>query len=233
MLVSLACRPDVGRTEKEAGGWRQVALEEILTPAAEPCTVDPECTYPNLGVYSFARGAFAKPPIEGASTSAKTLYRVRKDQFIYSRLFAFEGAYTVVPEELDGRYVSGEFPSFDIDNRHATPGFLAAYFMNSQVWSELSSKSIGLGSRRQRVNQKRLLEHKLLLPPMASQRIIDDVFEKYKNTSPVNEGRDAGVLMLSEMRNTFAEPYRDLHPASPAQVLIVTSDGSRPSHQGQ
>ena len=94
--------------------------------------------------------------------------------------------------------------------------------MNSRVWSDLSSKSIGLGSRRQRVNQKRLLEHTLLLPPMALQRIVDDVFEKYRNTSLVNEGRDAAVLMLSEIRNTFAEPYRHLHPTSAAHVLDDT-----------
>ena len=209
LLVSLAHRPDIGRAAKEADGWREVALEKILAPAGEPCTVDPECTYPNLGVYSFAKGAFAKPPIEGASTSAKTLYQVRSNQFIYSRLFAFEGAYTIVPSELDGRFVSGEFPSFDIDNESATPSFLAAYFMNSRVWSELSSESIGLGSRRQRVNQKRLLEQRLLLPPIALQRNLGAVFEKYRSILSVNEGRKtAAVLMNSEMRNTFAEPYR-------------------------
>lgn len=133
LLVNLAHRPDIDRKAKQAGGWREVAFEDILRPAAEPCTVHPEHTYPNLGVYSFAKGAFSKPPIDGASTSAKTLYRVRNNQFIYSRLFAFEGAYTIVPTELDGRFFSGEFPSFDIDDKYATPGFLAAYFMDARV----------------------------------------------------------------------------------------------------
>ena len=78
LLVNMAHRPDLSASEKKECGWREVRLKEILTEAAVPYDVDPETSYPNLGIYSFARGAFAKPPIDGALTSAKTLYRVRK-----------------------------------------------------------------------------------------------------------------------------------------------------------
>ena len=86
-------------------------LSEVLVESSEPVPVDAERRYENLGLYSFARGAFSKPPIDGAQTSAKTLYRVRQGQFIYSRLFAFEGAYAVVPPEMDGFFVSNEYPT--------------------------------------------------------------------------------------------------------------------------
>ena len=122
-------------------------------------------------------------------------------------------------------------PSFEIDNEHATPSFLAAYFMNSRVWSDFSAESIGLGSRRQRVNQKRLLEQRLLLPPMALQRIIEDVLEKYQNNAPVNEGRDAAVLMLSEMRNIFSDSASPL-PSSVSGTCIaryISSNGASAS----
>ncbi len=83
-----------------------VPLSDLMALVSELCRVDPQQSYPNLGIYGFARGVFSKPPIDGAKTSASTLYRVRKNQFIYSRLFAFEGAYAIVPEEMDGVFVS-------------------------------------------------------------------------------------------------------------------------------
>ena len=202
LLVNMAHRPDLSTAEKKEHGWREVKLREILTPAAEPCDVDPETSYPNLGIYSFARGAFAKPPIDGASTSAKTLYRVRKGQFIYSRLFAFEGAYTIVPVELDGRFVSGEFPSFDIAGEAATPEFLAAFFMNPRVWTDLQAGSLGLGSRRQRVNQKHLVEYAIWLPPLAWQHRIGDVFGKFKSAAQA-EGRGLNALMPAVLHRVF------------------------------
>lgn len=203
LLVNMAHRPDLSAAEKKDLGWREVKLKEILTEAAEPYDVDPETSYPNLGIYSFARGAFAKPSIDGASTSAKTLYRVRKSQFIYSRLFAFEGAYTIVPTELDGRFVSNEFPSFDIDAQAATPEFLAAFFMNPHVWTGLQAGSLGLGSRRQRVNQKHLVEHTIWLPPLAWQHRIGDVFGKFRSDIET-EGLDIDALMPAVLHVVFS-----------------------------
>ena len=202
LLVNMAHRPDLSSAEKKECGWREVKLEEILTAAAEPCEVDPETSYPNLGIYSFARGTFAKPSIDGASTSAKTLYRVRKGQFIYSRLFAFEGAYTIVPAELDGRFVSNEFPSFDIAEDAATPEFLAAFFMNPRTWTDLRAGSLGLGSRRQRVNQKHLVEYAIWLPPLAWQHRIGDVFGKFNDNAEA-EGLATDTFMPAVLHRAF------------------------------
>ena len=202
LLINMAHRPDLSTAEKKERGWREVKLKEILTPAAEPYDVDPETSYPNLGIYSFARGAFTKPPIDGASTSAKTLYRVQKGQFIYSRLFAFEGAYTIVPAELDGRFVSNEFPSFDTAEEAATPEFLAAFFMNPRTWTNLQAGSLGLGSRRQRVNQKHLLEYTIWLPPLAWQRRIGEVFEKFKSGVEA-EGSAINTFMPTVLHGVF------------------------------
>ena len=202
LLVNMAHRPDLSTAEKKERGWREIKLKEILTPAAEPYDVDPETSYPNLGIYSFARGTFAKPPIDGASTSAKTLYRVQKGQFIYSRLFAFEGAYTIVPAELDGRFVSNEFPSFDIAGEAATPEFLAIFFMNPRVWADLQAGSLGLGSRRQRVNQKHLVDYVIWLPPLAWQHRIGDVFGKFRSDTET-EGLDIDALMPAVLDGVF------------------------------
>ncbi len=76
--------------------WPKVALGELLRHASEPVRVQQDADYPNFGIYSFGRGLFAKPPISGMQTSAGTLYRVRAGNFIYSRLFAFEGSYGLV-----------------------------------------------------------------------------------------------------------------------------------------
>lgn len=169
LLINLAHRPDLSNEGKRKAGWSETHFADVITEAAEPHTVEPDKQYPNLGIYSYAKGAFKKSPIDGAQTSAKTLYKVTAGQFIYSRLFAFEGSYTVVPDELDGSYVSNEFPAFKIDPAKATAEFLAAYFSSPKVWSDLAHGSLGLGSRRQRVNQKHLLNQKLFLPPLGYQ----------------------------------------------------------------
>jgi hypothetical protein len=52
--------------------WPKVALGELLRQVTDPHVVIVGEKYPNFGMFSFGRGLFSKPPILGASTSAKT-----------------------------------------------------------------------------------------------------------------------------------------------------------------
>src|SRR4051812_15916784 len=69
--------------------WPMARLGDVIRQVSDPHIVHVDQSYPNLGLYSFGRGLFPKSPIDGATTSARTLFRVREGQFIYSRLFAF------------------------------------------------------------------------------------------------------------------------------------------------
>jgi hypothetical protein len=152
--------------------WDSVPLGEVLRPALDPHKVDASRSYPNLGIYSFGRGVFQKPPIEGTNTSASTLYQVRAGQFIYSRLFAFEGAYGLVPRECDGFYVSNEFPTFDCDSQRLDAGFVSWLFKRPTLWRDIAARSTGMGDRRQRIHPEQVLAEIVPLPPLAEQRRI-------------------------------------------------------------
>ncbi|SRR5713226_2486486 len=136
----------------------------------DPVSVDGASIYPNFGILSFGRGTFEKPPIDGSSTSAKTLNRVHAGQFIYSRLFAFEGAYSFVPESFDGWFVSNEFPTFDVNPEELDARWLAAYLRSPDRWAELATRSRGLGLRRQRIPSDAVLAYEIWLPPYDEQQ---------------------------------------------------------------
>lgn len=152
--------------------WPTVTLGEVMSLDLDPYPVEAERAYPNIGIYSFGRGTFAKPPIEAATTSASTLYRIRERQIIYSRLFAFEGAYASVPAEQDGMFVSNEFPTFTVDARRADPAYIGWLFRWQETWRALRLGAVGMGDRRQRVHPDRILAHSIVLPPLPAQRRI-------------------------------------------------------------
>lgn len=149
-----------------------VPLSKVLRGSSDPVAVKASASYPNLGILNFGRGVFEKPDIEGMKTSAKTLYRVRAGQFICSRLFAFEGAFAVVPPDLDGRFVSNEFPTFDIDVSIIAPGYIGWVFRQPHVWMMAASLGVGLGDRRRRLHPEALLKLSIPLPPLAEQELI-------------------------------------------------------------
>lgn len=204
--VAAAHRPDVDETGKRARGWARVSLREVMAQTFDEVPVDVQSNYPNLGVLSFGRGLFEKPPIDGALTSAKKLFRLRAGQFVYSRLFAFEGAYALVEERFDGYYVSNEFPSFCLDATRVDPGFLAAYFRAPSVWQDLAGRSKGLGVRRQRVQPEAILDYDVWLPPLAEQQRIARVAELTNASDRLRARIETrlGALNVSALNRAFA-----------------------------
>jgi type I restriction enzyme S subunit len=176
--VATAARPDLTEAERLDAGWKRVTLDSVLEVSSDPIIVDPSGSYPNLGIYSFGRGLFVKPDIEGATTSARSLYRVRAGQFVYSRLFAFEGAYAFVEPQLDGYFVSNEFPTFDADPARLDARWLASYLRSPDRWIELAASSKGLGVRRQRVPTESLLAYEIWLPPIEQQLAMVQTIER-------------------------------------------------------
>jgi type I restriction enzyme S subunit len=166
LLISMAHRHDLSVAAREPAGWKKRRLSECIRLVDDSQRVVAGQTYPNLGIYSFGRGLFSKPPIDGTVTSATTLRQVKAGQFIYSRLFAFEGAYGMVTREYDSRFVSGEYPTFECDPTVIRVEFVAAYFKAPSAWREVAVGSKGLGHRRQRVQPRQVLAHSVWVPPL-------------------------------------------------------------------
>lgn len=182
--------------------WPKVRLGEVLSQVSDPCAVKPDQQYPNFGIFSFGRGLFAKPPISGMESRATTLFRVRQGQFIYSRLFAFEGAYGLVTAEFDGHFVSNEYPVFDCDSNRILPKYLEAYFKRPAVWEEVARLSTGLGDRRRRVQPDQFLTHCVPLPPLPEQRRI--VAKTGELTARIEEARGLRQLAMMEVDSIVA-----------------------------
>ena len=93
---------------------------------------------------------------------------------MYSRLFAWKGALSVVTPAFDGSHASPEFPTFSVRGEVATPAFVAWLSRWPDLWDSLRDRTTGLGLRRQRVPVDRLLTAKVPLPPLDEQtRIVE------------------------------------------------------------
>jgi type I restriction enzyme S subunit len=193
LLICMAHRNDLDDKNKSQNGWRKIRLEEVLKLVDDSQTVQADKSYPNLGIYSFGRGLFPKPPIDGALTSAKTLRKVKNGQFIYSRLFAFEGAYGMATENFNNCFVSNEYPTFDCNSSNMLVEFVTAYFKSPFVWQEVATGSKGLGDRRQRVQPDKVLTHEIWLPPLKWQDRIAKIQLK------VNELEKLQAMTTSEL----------------------------------
>lgn len=194
-----------------------VHLGEVLRQVSDAHRVDAAKDYPNFGIYSFGRGLFRKPPISGTTTSARTLFRVRRGQFIYSRLFAFEGAYGLVSNEFDGSFVSNEYPTFKADTTQLIPEYLTLYFRAPAVWAVVARRAVGIGDRRRRVQPEQFLRQELPLPPLPEQRRIVAKLERI--AAKVQEAFDTHSRLEADSERCLSAALRQIILDAPRRPL--------------
>lgn len=188
-----------------------VALGDFMTLSVDEVPVEPDKTYRTAGIYSFGRGLFARPPFLGSETTYRSFFRLKEGQFVYSRLFAWEGALAVVKRESDGLFVSHEFPTFEIDEGRAHPEFVAWLCRWPALWEVVAGGTKGLGLRRQRVHPEQLLKVEVPLPPLPEQHgLVERLDSIAELVGLVDAMRvEAGALVPAILDDALFE--RDIH----------------------
>ncbi len=111
-----------------------------------------------------------------------------------------------MPEEFDGFFVSNEFPSFDVDQKHLDARWLASYLRTAARWNELAATSTGLGVRRQRVPVAAVLAYEVWLPPIDIQRDIARTVDRLSGVRRARGEIDEQVASLvpAALNHNFA-----------------------------
>jgi len=186
------------------GAWREVALNEIFELDLYSIAVDPSESYDMVGVLSYGKGLFVKPPVNGTETSYKKFYRLNVGQFVLSQLFGWEGAIAYVEKEFSGKFVSSQFPTFrskvGVDVR-----FAKWILRRPELWEQLKQASKGMGDRRRTLNPKIFFSVKCTLPPISEQqRIVAHLDAVEKRLNRVRRLREEQAeKLLGALRSAF------------------------------
>ncbi len=156
-----------------ARSWPLTPLREILNPVRRKNKVEPISEYDLLGIRLDGGGPFLREVKLGSEISATTLYQVKDGDFIYSRLFAWRGAFGVIETALDGSFVSNEFPTFVPIKERLDVKFLNYWFSLKSVLKSVGDSCSGSTPlTRNRYKEEYFLRLGIPLPPISEQRRI-------------------------------------------------------------
>lgn len=145
-----------------------IALREILTRRVEPISVQDDVNYKQVTVRVRGRGLGLRGEALGSQIGTKRQFAVAQNDFLVSRIDARNGAFGVVPPELDGAIVTQDFPVFSVDRAKCDPQFLAMLASRPAFWEECALASEG-STNRVRLNVDEFLEIEVDLPSLAEQ----------------------------------------------------------------
>ena len=143
-------------------------LSEAMTPARSPMIVRDAETYQRVTVRVHGGGVLQRDAVPGSVIKTKRQFRVAAGQFIMSRIDARNGAFGLIPDDLDGAIVTNDFPVFAVRSERVLADYLRIVTSTPQFHDYCQTLSKGT-TNRQRVDEQTFLAIPIPLPPLAEQ----------------------------------------------------------------
>lgn len=187
------------------GGAPYRPMAEVAPLVRRPVAVEPDRSYPELGVRSFGRGTFHKPALAGIAVRSKKLFRIRQGDLLFNIVFAWEGAVAIAQPQDDGRAGSHRFLTCVPDERRSTADFLRFYFLTSEGLQKLGEASPGGAGRNRTLGLKKLDAITVPVPSLERQRWFDRLQTQVHQVETIWKSavQDVDALLPSILHRTF------------------------------
>ena len=208
-------------------------LGDVAPLVRREVVIDPEATYTELGVRSFNKGTFHRRSMKGAEFTWQGLFRINKDDLVFSNIMAWEGAVALANPKDDGCIGNHRMLTCECDKQRVDPAFLALYFKIPEGMAKLVAASTGTVARNRTLTAAALARIEVPVPSLDIQLRIVELFTLLgQKTSCVTEHLDAieqGAehLLALRFRDAIAEvPRRVMSEVAPAVRRSVEIDES-------
>lgn len=193
--VQYADEEELGFTKK----YPMAKIGEFLVKSKDIIDVQDDVEYKQVTIKINNGGVVPRnngETILGSKIGTKRQHVVHAGQFIMSKIDARNGAYGIVPAELEGAIVTNDFPVFDVDASKIIPQFLVLV-STTEKFIEFARKCSSGTTNRKRIDIDAFLNQQIPLPSIEEQerilreynttindsKRIEKIIEKYKKTS--------------------------------------------------
>ncbi len=169
-------------------------------------------TYREIGIRSFGKGIFHKPPTTGLEIGSKRVFAIEPGDLLFNIVFAWEGAVAVAADTERGMIGSHRFLTCVVDRQRADAKFLSYWFQRGEGRSALQQASPGGAGRNRTLGVEKLAELAIPLPPVDEQRRIvariETLAAKVKEARGLRANASAQIeaLQSASQARAFAVP---------------------------
>lgn len=199
--VQYADEEDLGFTKK----YPMARIGSFLVKSKDIIEVQDDVEYKQVTIKINNGGVVPRnngETILGSKIGTKRQHVVHAGQFIMSKIDARNGAYGIVPAELEGAIVTNDFPVFDVDTSKIIPQFLVLV-STTEKFIEFARKCSSGTTNRKRIDIDAFLNQLIPLPSIAEQE--DIVRQYYRASETIKKIEEKIVIENTDVLNYWIE----------------------------
>ena len=170
-LVSWSSYALLGKNLIYTQKYSFVRIGAFLKRNKEQVQIEDGVLYKRPTIRINGNGISLRDEVDGKDIGTKNQFRIYKDQFLLSKIDARNGAFGVVPEELDKGIITGNFWTFDVDYKLINPYYLTLLTGTKEFQKLCQTASVGTTNRNY-LQEDLFLNFEIPLPKLTEQEVL-------------------------------------------------------------
>jgi len=208
---------------------KEYKIRDFLKRIKTQVEVEDGCSYKRLTI----RTNHQRDIADGSLIGTKSQFIVNGGDFILSKIDARYGAFGIIPLELDGAIITGNFWTYKVDTDLVDTEWFF-YFTHSYSFIQICQESSTGTTHRKYLDEKMFLNHKILLPEkkeqvqmvkryLESSKISNECVKEIKSQKKILSQLKQSILQEAiegKLTEAWREQNPDVKPASEILQLI-------------
>ena len=170
--------------------YEQARIGDFLIKSRKVVNIEDDKVYSRVTVKINNNGVILRDTETGVNIGTKKQYLAKAGQFIISKIDARNGAFGIIPNELDNAIVTNDFPLFDVNKKKINPQFLLL-ITTTKVFIKFAQSCSSGTTNRQRMDIDMFLNQKIPLPKLEEQnKIVKNYLDKVTEAERLNNEAD-------------------------------------------
>lgn len=157
---------------------KTVKIGNFLNRVKQAVEIQNSIEYKRITIKTKHQGIFLRDALKGSLIGTKLQFVVTKGQFILSKIDARLGAFGIVPEELDGAIITGNFWVFDVDETQINIDWFNLFTSSGNFYDICNQASSGT-THRKYLDEDKFLNFEIDLPELYEQHAFMNQYETY------------------------------------------------------
>lgn len=160
--------------------WHKIKVGDFLIRVKDLIPIEKDKEYHLVTIKLHHKGVQLRKIELGSNISADKMSRVKSGQFILSGIDARNGAFGIIPPELDGAVVTNDFWHFDIEERIMSKEYFL-WLTSTPFFDDICNKASDGTTNRIRLQADRFYTQELFIPDIDNQHEVVEELKKQGN----------------------------------------------------
>ncbi|GBF22430.1 type-1 restriction enzyme EcoKI specificity protein [Arenibacter sp. NBRC 103722] len=184
---------------------RQFKIGDFLKRIKNQIDINDSVKYKRVTVSGNHNGVSLRDEVLGSAIGTKKQFTIKGGNFILSKIDARNGAFGIIPQELDNAIITGNFWTYSVDTKLIDIEWFF-YFTHSYNFIQICIESSTGSTHRKYMDEKVFLNHKIVLPEIDEQK---EMVKKYKTSSKISNNLTFEIQtqkqLLSQLKQSILQ----------------------------